>query len=132
MVGSRAGGAGGRAARPRGEEWCDPATKTHINDDAAQYYDYAMSFVILHQFHAHIAKKILKQDPRATNYFGNRAVGDFLKEVLSLGATRDWREVMREYLGEEVSAAPMLEYFAPLTSWLKEQNSGRKATLPEL
>ena len=31
----------------RGEEYCDAATKTHINDDAAQYYDYALSYVIL-------------------------------------------------------------------------------------
>ena len=28
---------------PRGEEFCDPATKTHIIDDPAQYYDYALS-----------------------------------------------------------------------------------------
>src|SRR5690606_477330 len=27
----------------RGEEYCDAASKTHINDDAAQYYDYAIS-----------------------------------------------------------------------------------------
>src|SRR5271156_5391973 len=25
---------------PRAETFCDPATKTHINDDPAQYYDY--------------------------------------------------------------------------------------------
>src|SRR5690606_40682991 len=28
----------------RGEEYCDAASKTHINDDAAQYYDYALSY----------------------------------------------------------------------------------------
>lgn len=116
----------------RSVELCDAATKTHINDDAAQYYDYAISFVLLHQFHAHIANEILDQNPRNTNYFGNREVGYFLHDVLSLGATRDWRRVMREFLGEGVSAEPMLEYFAPLMDWLKEQNRGRTATLPEL
>ena len=26
----------------RGEEYCDAASKTHISDDAAQYYDYTL------------------------------------------------------------------------------------------
>ncbi len=116
----------------RGEELCDAATKTHINNDAAQYYDYVLSQVLLHQFHAHIARKILGQDPRNTNYHGSREVGRFLEGVLRLGATRDWREVLRESLGEEISARAMLEYFAPLTEYLKKQNEGREATLPEV
>lgn len=115
----------------RGETYCDAATKTHINNDAAQYYDYAISFVLLHQFHAHIAREILNQDPRNTNYAGNTDVGAFLKSVLSLGATRDWREVMKEKLGEEVSAQALLAYFAPLMEDLKAQNQGRECTLPE-
>lgn len=117
---------------PRGEEYCDAATKTHINNDAAQYYDYAISYIILHQLHAHIASKILNQDPRHTNYFGNKDIGTFLDNILKLGATRDWREVMRENLGEEISAKPMLDYFEPLVAWLKQQNEGRTHTLPEL
>eukprot|EP01030_Chromulinospumella_sphaerica_P024980 gene24980-25093_t len=58
----------------RGEEYCDAATKTHINDDPAQYYDYALSYVILYQLHNHIAKNILHQDPHATNYFGQTGI----------------------------------------------------------
>lgn len=115
----------------RGEEYCDAATKTHINNDAAQYYDYALSYIILHQLHGHIAKEILKQDPRATNYFGNKAVGTFLNDILKQGATKDWRLVMKESLKQEISAKPMLDYYAPLMPWLKEQNKGRKYTLPE-
>lgn len=116
----------------RGEAFCDAATKTHINNDAAQYYDYAISFILLHQLHAHIAKNILKQDPRNTNYYGNPKVGAFLSEILKKGGTEDWRKVMRESLGEEVSAKAIQDYFAPLMAYLKKQNEGRKATLPEL
>lgn len=116
---------------PRGEEYCDAATKTHINNDAAQYYDYALSYIILHQLHAHIAKNILKQDPRATNYFGNKEVGRFLDDILKQGATKDWRLVMKESLKQEISAKPMLDYYQPLMPWLKEQNKGRQYTLPE-
>lgn len=115
----------------RGEEYCDAATKTHINDDPAQYYDYALSYVILYQLHNHIAKNILHQDPRATNYYGQTAIGDFLKSITYPGASKDWRQVLKESTGEELNAKAMLEYFQPLVSWLQEQNKGRKYTLPE-
>ncbi len=115
----------------RGEEFCDACTKTHINDDAAQYYDYAVSAIILYQMRGHIADKILNQDPHATNYWGRQDVGDFLNNILELGATRDWREVMQESLGEEISAAAMLSYFEPLRGYLEEANRDRTHTLPE-
>jgi peptidyl-dipeptidase A len=116
---------------PRGEEYCDAATKTHIIDDAAQYYDYAISYVLLMQFHDYIAREVLHQDPHATNYYGSKAVGDFLRPILQAGGTRDWRELTREATGSDLSAQPMLRYFEPLMSYLKEQNKGRKYTLPE-
>jgi len=115
----------------RGAEYCDAASKTHINNDAAQYYDYAISYVLLFQFHDHIAKQILKQDPHATNYFGSKATGEFLKSLMYPGASQDWRALMKEKLGSEISAKPMLEYFEPLMEYLKKENEGREHTLPE-
>ncbi|MGM5470033.1 M2 family metallopeptidase [Flavobacteriaceae bacterium LMO-SS05] len=115
----------------RGEDYCDAASKTHINNDAAQYYDYAISYILLFQFHDHIAKNILKQDPHATNYYGSKAVGDFLRGVLKTGANNDWRKLLKESVGSDMSAKPMLDYFAPLMDYLKEQNKGRTYTLPE-
>ncbi|AOW21722.1 M2 family metallopeptidase [Urechidicola croceus] len=115
----------------RGEEFCDAASKTHINNDAAQYYDYAISYILLFQFHDHIAKNILKQDPHATNYFGSKEVGTFLQSILSKGANCDWNDLLKESLGSGMSAKPMLDYFEPLTDYLKEQNKGRVHTLPE-
>ena len=115
----------------RGENFADAASKTHINDDAAQYYDYALSFVILFQLHDHIAKNILQQDPRATDYYGNKEVGKFLKEIMTPGSSKDWKAVLKEKTGSDLSAKPMLNYFEPLMKWLKEQNKGRKYTLAE-
>lgn len=115
----------------RGEEYCDATAKTHINNDAAQYYDYAISYILLFQLHDHIAKKILKQDPHATNYYGNKEVGDFLKKILYPGANCDWHELLKENVGSDMSAKPMLEYFEPLMGYLKEQNKDREYTLPE-
>ncbi|MHA6249176.1 M2 family metallopeptidase [Pontibacter sp. CAU 1760] len=113
----------------RGENYLDPATKTHINDDAAQYYDYALSYVILFQLHDHIAKNILHQDPHATNYYGNKEVGNFLRDIMYPGASADWREMLKETTGEELSARAMVAYFQPLMDYLKQQNKGRKYTL---
>ena len=117
---------------PRGEEYCDAASKTHINNDAAQYYDYAISFILLHQFHRHIARKILHQDPRNTNYYGHKEVGDFLRGILRLGATKDWRHVMKDSIGEDVSATAILEYFEPLLKYLRTVNAGRRHTLGDV
>jgi peptidyl-dipeptidase A len=109
----------------RPETLCDAATKTHVNDDPAQYYDYAIATVIKFQLHDRIAREILKQDPRDCNYYGNAKVGDFLRGILASGATKDWNAVLREATGEGLSARAMLAYFEPLTKWLEQENKGR-------
>jgi len=111
---------------PRGEQFCDPTTKTHINDNPAYYYSYGWATVFKFQVHDHIAKKILHQDPRATNYAGNKEVGAFLKKVLAKGATEDWRKVLKDATGEDLSTRAMMEYFKPLMAWLEQQNKGRQ------
>ncbi|QEH39128.1 Angiotensin-converting enzyme [Aquisphaera giovannonii] len=110
----------------RPEALCDAATKTHINDDPAQYYDYAIGTVIKFQLHDHIAREILRQDPRECNYFGDEKVGDFLRGILRLGATRDWNAVLREATGEGLTARPLVAYFEPLMEWLRKENAGRE------
>jgi peptidyl-dipeptidase A len=115
---------GVQAPKARGEELCDACTKTHINDDPAQYYDYALASLIKFQLHDHICTKILKQDVRSCDYSGNQDVGKFLQTILAKGATRDWREVMREATSEEISPRAMLSYFRPLVADLEKRNLG--------
>ncbi len=110
-------------ARP--DDACDACTKTHINDDPAQYYDYALAWLIKFQLHDHICTKILKQDVRACDYSGEKAVGDFLRGILSLGATRDWRAVIKEATGEDISPRAMISFYAPLVQDLASKNTGR-------
>jgi peptidyl-dipeptidase A len=117
---------------PRGEEYADALSKTHISDDAAQYYDYALSRALLFQMHDHIARNILEQDPHETNYWGSTEVGDFLREVMAPGMSRPWPEVLMETTGRDLDAQPMVEYFQPLYDWLVEENAGRQTTLPDL
>ncbi|MBS0633166.1 MAG: M2 family metallopeptidase [Verrucomicrobia bacterium] len=109
----------------RGEEFCDAATKTHINDAPAYYHNYAFAQVFKYQLNDYIARKILHQPPQSCNYANNKAVGDFLKSIMEKGATEDWRKVLEEATGEKFSTRAMLDYYAPLMKWLEEQNKGR-------
>jgi peptidyl-dipeptidase A len=109
----------------RGEEFCDPATKTHINDNPCYYYSYAIATVLKFQLHSHIARDILHQPPQNCSYAQNRQVGDFLRGIMEKGATEDWRKVLRDATGENLSTRAMVEYFQPLMDWLLEQNKGK-------
>lgn len=111
---------------PRGEEFCDAATKTHINDDPAGYYDYALATLLKFQFHRTIARDLLKADYNDADYYGSVATGDFLRSILREGQTRDWRELVKEATGEEMSGKAMLEYYLPLVEWLQQDNAGTK------
>ena len=104
---------------------CDACTKTHINDDPAQYYDYALATMIKFQLHDHICNKILEQDVRACDYSGHKEVGAFLKGILSLGATRDWRAVIKDATGEAISPRAMMAFYQPLVDVLAKRNEGR-------
>ncbi len=110
----------------RGEDYCDAATKTHINDTPAYYYSYAIARVLVFQLHDTIARKILKQDPRRCNYANSKEVGAFLKSIMEKGGTEEWRKVLREATGEDLSTRAMVDYFKPLMAWLEKQNRGRR------
>ncbi len=111
---------------PRSEEFCDAATKTHINDNPAYYYNYAFATVFKFQLHDYIARKILHQPPQSCNYADNKEVGAWLNNILKKGGTEDWRKVLKEATGEDISTRAMMDYFKPLMSWLEEQNKGRQ------
>jgi hypothetical protein len=106
---------------PRGEEFYDAATKTHINDTPAYYYNYAFATVFKFQLHDYIARKILHQPPQSCNYADNKEVGVWLNNILKKGGTEDWRKVLKEATGEDISTRAMKDYFQPLMSWLEEQ-----------
>jgi peptidyl-dipeptidase A len=117
---------------PRDERFADGLSKTHVIDDPAQYYDYALSSALQYQMHQHIANEILHQDPHDTDYYGSTAVGDFLRNLMAPGSSRPWRDVLRETTGRALDGRAVAEYYEPLRLWLVEQNRGRTHTLPEL
>lgn len=47
--------------------------------------------------------------------------------MLKLGSSVSWQEAMEKITGQrEMSAKAVLEYFQPLTEWLKKQNEGEE------
>ena len=52
-------------------------------------------------------------------------MGDFLRGILSLGATRDWRAVIKEATGEAIGPRALLAFFAPLEAELARRNAGK-------
>ena len=111
----------------RSNPLCDAATKTHINDDAAQYYDYALSFLLLFQFHDYIARELLQQDIHDTSWLGRKDVGRYLKQIMSVGANVDWPDFLKKMTGRNLSAGPMLEYFEPFGGVVEAAESGPRA-----
>jgi peptidyl-dipeptidase A len=109
----------------RGEEECDAATKTHIDDTPAYYFSYAIAQVFKYQLHDYIARHILHQPPQSCNYAGNQEVGAFLRGIMEKGQTEDWRKILKDATGEELSTRAMVDYYQPLLAWLQEQNQGR-------
>ena len=109
----------------RSEEWCDAATKTHINDTPCYYYSYAIAQVFKYQLNDYVAKHILHQPPQSCNYANSKEVGDFFRKIMAQGKTEDWRKILKDATGEELSTRAMVEYYKPLLKWLEEQNKGR-------
>lgn len=108
----------------RGGDQCDPCAVVYMAEAPTQAYDYAIAQLIKYQLHDYITRNLLKQSPWQCNYYGNREVGRWLWEILNQGATRDWRQLLREKTGEDLSTRAMLAYFEPLRAYLDQLGTG--------
>ncbi|MNC84612.1 Angiotensin-converting enzyme [compost metagenome] len=60
--------------------------------------------------------------------YGNAEAGTRLKAALEMGASRPWPDTLEALTGQrEMDATAMADYYAPLKTWLDEQNKGLKA-----
>ena len=62
---------------------------------------------------------------RACDYSGSKPVGDFLRGILSKGATRDWRSMIKDATGESISPRALMAFYAPLVEELGKRNAGK-------
>ena len=64
------------------------------------------------------------------NFYGSVEAGNKMKEMLSLGSSRPWREAMEKMTGQrKMSTKAIREYFQPLEVWLKGENKRTGVTV---
>ncbi|MGD0249734.1 MAG: M2 family metallopeptidase, partial [Thermoplasmata archaeon] len=55
--------------------------------------------------------------------YGSQEAGRRLREMLEMGASREWPDALEALTGERsMSTEGLTEYFEPLKRWLDEQN----------
>jgi peptidyl-dipeptidase A len=107
----------------RGEEFFDPGAKAHIPGNTP-YMRYFLARVLQFQFYRGLCKTAGYTGPlyRCT-FYDNKAVGERLNKMLSMGQSRPWPEALEALTGEKtMDASAIADYFAPLKTWLDEQN----------
>ena len=111
---------------PRGEELFDPGAKYHVPGNTP-YMRYFLADILQYQFHRALARTAGQEGPlHRASIYGSRAAGGKLDEMMRLGLRRPWPEALEVLTGQrEMDATAILDYYAPLQSWLTEQNRGR-------
>ena len=110
----------------RGEEFFDPGAKYHVPGNTP-YTRYFLAHVLQFQFYKSLCDAAGYTGPlHECSFYGNKAAGEKLQAMLSRGASQQWQSSLKELTGGEgMDAGAVLEYFAPLQAWLKEQNEGK-------
>lgn len=112
-------------ATKRGEEFFDPGAKYHVPGNTP-YTRYFLSHILQFQFYKALCDAAGHKGPLyECSFYGSKAAGDKYWAMLSKGSSQPWQQTMKELTGgEKMDASAVLEYFAPLQDWLKEQNVG--------
>ncbi len=109
----------------RTESDFDPGAKFHVPGNTP-YTRYFLARIYQFQFHRALCKAAGHAGPLTTcSIFDSKAAGKKLQAMLEMGASKPWPEAMKAISGEsEGDPGALLEYFAPLSKWLEEQNKG--------
>ncbi|MCH2192207.1 MAG: M2 family metallopeptidase, partial [Gammaproteobacteria bacterium] len=111
----------------RTEAHFDAGAKYHIPGNTP-YTRYFLSFIMQFQFHQALCETAgIKGPLHECSIYGNEKAGKALGDMLSLGQSKPWPEAMEALTGQrKMDARAIIDYFAPLNSWLKEQNKVRQ------
>jgi peptidyl-dipeptidase A len=111
----------------RSESDFDPGAKYHIPGNTP-YARYFLARILQFQFYKAACDMAGWKGPlHRCSFYGNKEVGQRLNAMLEMGASKPWPEALQAFTGtREMSGKPMLEYFAPLQTWLQEQNRGKQ------
>ena len=105
----------------------DPGAKYHVPGNVP-YTRYFLSFIVQFQFQKELCEAAGFKGPLyECSIYGNEAAGRKFGAMLAKGASQPWQDTLFELAGtREMDGSAILEYFAPLRGWLKEQNKGQQ------
>ncbi|XP_068083930.1 angiotensin-converting enzyme [Anabrus simplex] len=110
---------------PRSEQDFDPGAKYHIAADMP-YVRYFVSLVLQFQMYESLCVAAGHYGPLHTcDIYRSRDAGRLIEEMLSLGSSRPWPDVVRVMtrgLTNRLDPRPLLEFFKPLEDWLIVEN----------
>jgi peptidyl-dipeptidase A len=101
----------------------DPGAKFHVPANVS-YMRYFLAAVYQFQFQRALCKTAGYEGPlNRCSIYGNKAAGEKLNAMLSLGESKPWPEALETLTGQpQIDATALADYFAPLKTWLDAQN----------
>jgi len=111
---------------PRSEDDFDPGAKYHVPGNTP-YTRYFLSFIIQFQFQKALCDAAGFKGPLyECDIYGNKDAGKKYMEMLSEGASKPWQDTLEKLTGtRQMDASAIIEYFAPLMEYLKQQNQNQ-------
>jgi len=108
---------------PRTEQDFDPGAKYHVPANTP-YARYFLAAILQFQFHRALCREAGFSGPLCQcSIYGNKKAGEKLKAMLAMGLSQPWPEALKAMTGEDkMDATAIIDYFAPLKTWLDEQN----------
>ena len=105
----------------------DPGAKYHIPGNTP-YTRYFLARILQFQFYKAACDIAGWKGPlHRCSFYGNKEVGNRLNAMLEMGASKPWPDALEAFTGtREMDGTALVEYFAPLQTWLKKQNKGKQ------
>jgi peptidyl-dipeptidase A len=102
----------------------DPGAKMHVPNNVP-YARYFLARIYQFQFYKAMCDASgYKGALNRCSFYGSKAAGDKLNAMLMAGQSQPWQQTLKAMTGtDHLDAQPMLDYFAPLYGWLKQQNA---------
>jgi peptidyl-dipeptidase A len=108
----------------RSEADFDPGAKYHVPANVP-YTRYFLADILQFQFHRGLCKAPGAPLNRCSIYEDKEA-GKRLNTMLEMGVSRPWPDALQAMVGQkEMDATAIMDYFAPLKTWLDQQNAGK-------
>ncbi len=91
------------------------------------YTRYFLAHILQFQFHRELAKMAGCKTPlHRCSIYESKEVGKRLDAMLRMGASKPWPDALEALTGSrQMDATAIVEYFAPLKTWLDSQLKGK-------